>query len=585
MTALNVQQLALRPRGLPDDAITFSIADGQIAALFGRPGSGIRQVMRAIAGLEPVGGGEVRVGDMPVHTLSPNKRRIGLVQRDSALFAGSVKDNVAFGLKHAGWPKGDRGRRIAEVLELVGMTGAEDDPIDALTEGERARVILARAIAPKPSALLVESPTWFVPDVDKIPFRGRFREVFQSLEIPVLISTNDVQDAVGIADDLHVMHEGALKQSGSVSRVLAGPNSIETAELVGYVTLIRGEVSDGWILEPGAGAIAFPAGFPLQGRARAMAHPAVMLGVPESSGLGCGVAGTLERVRAIGPTHLLDLRIGERTIEVRWEWDLNPPDGSEAIAVALTPGTLRFFNEPNTPRPAGSDKPEADRAQRERGGTPAAVSPDAGAEGGATDSPDTEAPAGAAPDDEAINVEAPADEAPVPTTNTIAAEPSDSTATWTSSEGETDATSGDATSEPPSADQSPSPFVSPPATERTVSREFTPSAGLMAEPPPASLDTPEITYTPREATPSAADSPFLGSGAFPAPAPPRTESPPAAPATEASLGQTSAADADETTEDDDSVELMAPWLQVSRPADEDGAPDKPADPHRGMPLD
>ena len=354
MTPLKVQQLVVRPRGAPGGPISFDVAAGQVAALFGRPGSGIRTILRTLAGLEAVGGGEVRLGDVPVHQLPPHRRHIALVQRDSTLFPGTVEDNVAFGLKRAGWPKSDRNRRVAEVLELAGMTGAERDRVDILTESERARVILARAIAPKPSALLVESPTWFVPEVDRIVFRGRLREVFQSLEIPIVISTHDVQDAVGIADQLLVVHEGELRQAGSVSRVLAGPRSIEVAELVGYVTLIRGQVEDGWILEPGAGVINIPPGFPLQGTARALAHPAVMLGVPEQSGLGCGVFGTLERVRAIGPTHLLDLRIAGRTIEVRWEWDLNPPAPSDVISVAVTPGTLRFFNEPSVRRPAAS---------------------------------------------------------------------------------------------------------------------------------------------------------------------------------------------------------------------------------------
>lgn len=542
MTALNVHQLALRARGMPDQAMTFSIADGEIAALFGRPGSGIRQVMRTIAGLEPVATGEVRVGDMPVHSLPANRRRIGFVQRDSALFAGNVRDNVAFGLKRVRWPKGDRSRRIAEVLELVGMTGAEDDPIEVLTEGERARVILARAIAPKPAALLVESPTWFVPDVDKIAFRGRLREVFQSLEIPILVSTNDVQDAVGVADDLLVMHEGVLKQSGSVSRVLAGPNSIETAELVGYVTLIRGEVSDGWILEPGAGAIEFPTGFPLQGIARAMAHPAVMLGVPESSGLGCGVAGTLERVRAIGPTHLLDIRVGERIIEVRWEWDLNPPDGEEAIAIAVTPGTLRFFNEPTSQRPAGT--PELSAGHEE---------------------------------DEEREAE------PGPTSGTVPASATAQgavTSTWTSSEGVAGRAGGTADDEREAGAPR---FASTSTTETATdtapqlrpgaeTREFTPSDGLMAEPAPVSLDPPEITYAPRDT--SGGDEEFVSGSPFPAPAPPRSQAASSGPSTEAQPA------------DDDSVELMAPWLQVSRPArDEEDQPDRSPDPHRGMPLD
>ncbi|MGE3961243.1 MAG: ATP-binding cassette domain-containing protein [Dehalococcoidia bacterium] len=544
MTALNVQQLALRARGLPDEAISFTVADGQVAALFGRPGSGVRGVMRAIAGLDAAAGGEVRVGDTPVHNLPPNKRHVGLVQRDSVLFNGSVRENIEFGLKRAGWPKGDRSRRVAEVLELVGMTGAEGDPTDTLTEGERARVILARAIAPKPAALLVESPTWFVPDVDRIAFRGRLREVFQSLEIPVLISTNDVQDAVGIADDLHVMHDGRLLQSGSVSRVLAGPSSIDAAELVGYVTLIRGEVSEGWIIEPGAGAVQFPVGFPLQGRARALSHPAVMLGVPESSGLGCGVAGTVERVRAIGPTYLLDLRIGERTVEVRWEWDLNPPDAQEVIAVAVPPGTLRFFNEPNAPRPAGAgetgDRPDrAERADRDSRPETARAAAVAGSES-------AHEPVDLLADD--------AEEDPPVTV-------------WTSSSAAAEL------AEPPRTDAE-GLGAPAPSRPRVEVQEFTPSDGLMAEPPPPRAEPQAITYTPLDV--SERDAAFLDgwsdSSGAPAPAPPRTRAPEPPPRSEPEAPR-------------DDVELMAPWLQVSRPAREPEETPKPPDPHRGMPLD
>ncbi len=517
MTPLNVQQLALRPRGVTGDSITFSVGDGQIAALFGRPGSGVRAILRALAGLEAVRGGEVRVGDQPVHTLPPNRRRIALVQRDSALFPGTVEDNVLFGLKRTGWPKSDRGRRVAEVLELVGMTGAERDRTDILTEGERARVILARAIAPKPAALLVESPTWFVPEVDRIAFRGRLREVFQSLEVPIVISTHDVQDAVGIADQLLVVHDGEVRQSGSVSRVLAGPSSIEVAELVGYVTLIRGQVDDGWILEPGAGAIAIPPGFPLQGTARALAHPAVMLGVPDGSGLGCGVSGVLERVRAIGPTHLLDLRVGERTIEVRWEWDQSPPEAEAVIAIAVTPGTLRFFNEPNVPRPAASeegDEPGSRESGWRRRET-IAVGQD---EPEATDAATDEVPS------EAL------DEEPAP-------------------EGVEDDV-----------------FV----TSRAEVSEFTPSQGLMAEPAPPREDPAPVTYEPWEPS-TATPETFTADGApAPAPAPPRA---PVDPTRESRTD----------SEDDGTVESMAPWLQVSRPRDE--TPPGPADPHRGMPLD
>ena len=538
MTPLNVQQLALRPHGVAGEPISFRVGDGQIAALFGRPGSGIRAILRALAGLEPVRGGEIRLGEQPVQGQPPNRRRIALVQRDSALFPGTVQDNVAFGLKRGGWPKSDRGRRVAEVLELVGMTGAERDRTDILTEGERARVILARAIAPKPAALLVESPTWFVPEVDRIGFRGRLREVFQSLDIPVVISTHDVGDAVGIADQLLVVHDGAVRQAGSVSRVLAGPSSIEVAELVGYVTLIRGQVDDGWILEPGAGAIPIPQGFPLQGTARALGHPAVMLGVPDGSGLGCGVAGVLERVRAIGPTHLLDLRVGERTIEVRWEWDQSPPEADSVIAIAVTPGTLRFFNEPNVRRPAATDDEDDAQTQASGRARGAVVSADEDAP------PDREeadrSQASMPPGDTAAPVDVePEDFAPVDSTPTVE----------------------DAREMRPA---------------RSTVSEFTPSQGLMAEPAPPREDPEPERYEPYEPWQPSADAPetFTPDGApAPAPAPPRAPVDPSR----------SAPRTAQEAEDDDSVEAMAPWLQVSRPRDE--PPTSPTDPHRGMPLD
>jgi len=548
MTALRVQQLALRARALPDEAVTFTVEAGKISALFGRPGSGIREVLRVIAGLDPAASGEIRLDDSPIQGLPVHRRRIGLVQRDSTLFPGTVEDNVAFGLKRAGWPKSDRGRRIAEVLELVGMTGAEGDRTDILTEGERARVVLARAIAPKPSALLVEAPTWFVPEVDRIAFRGRLREVFQSLDIPIVISTNDVQDAVGIADDLLVVHEGVLRQSGSVSRVLAGPSSIEVAELVGYVTLIRGEVKDGWILEPGAGAIDFPAGFPLQGTARALGHPAVMLGVPDDSGLGCGVSGTLERVRAIGPTHLLDIRVGERTIEVRWEWDLNPPEPDAIIAIAVTPGTLRFFNEPNTPRPAASAEP-SDAMRTEDATLPSVAT--AGAPALA------DAEAGETPTEDETGTD-------LPRSVTAAAPETPETPE-----------APEAPPEEPSRERPQEPAA--PATPR----EFTPSEGLMAEPPPPRVEPTTVAYEPEERLREESGATFIGSGApAPAPSPPRTRVEEAPPTSE---------DVEHAEEraDDDSVGAMAPWLQVSRPpraGDDENAPPKP-DPHRGMPLD
>jgi len=452
------------------------------------------------------------------------------------MFPGSVRDNVLFGLKQQKWPGDDRDRRVAEMLELVGLTGAEDDVAGSLSEDERARLALARALAPRPSVLLFEAPTASIDEVLKADYRARLREILRSIPLTTVIFTDDLRDAVGMADDLHVMARGRIVQSGALSRVLSGPNSIEVAELVGYVTLVRGEVDGSWILEPNAGAIAFPAGYPLKGVARALAHPSTMLGVPESSGLGCGVSGMIERVRAVGPTYLLDLRVGDRLIEVRWEWDLAPPPRDQPIGIAVTPSTLRFFNEPHVRRPAASDGEEAsqtpdhvqDAATGESddasvGFDDADLGQDSASRGGAA------APVDVAPEDSEAADAAPAVE--------------------------------DARA------------MRPP---HSMVSEFTPSQGLMAEPAPPREDPAPETYEPYEPWQPSVDAPetFTPDGApAPAPAPPRAPVAPSA----------SVPRAADDGGGDDSVEAMAPWLQVSRPRDE--PPTSPTDPHRGMPLD
>ncbi len=359
MTSLDVRGLGGRVRGHPRvDSATFAVRSGSVGAIFGRPEAGKRTLLRLLAGLDRADSGEIRVDGNNVAGLPPHQRRLGVVMRDAPLFPGTVRDNVVYGLRAQGWARDDRERRVAAALELVGMTGTERERVASLNADERSRIALARALAPQPSVLLLESPTAHVDEVLKPDYRARLREVLRSIPLTTLIFTDDLRDAVGMADDLHVLSNGGLLQSGSLSRVLAGPASIEVAEMVGYVTLIRGDVEGDRILEPGAGEVQFPAGFPLSGTARALAHPATMLGVPESSGLGCGVAGVVERVRAVGPTHVLDLRVGDRLLEVRWEWDPEPPGLEEPVSIAVTPGTLRFFNETapalgrQAPRPA-----------------------------------------------------------------------------------------------------------------------------------------------------------------------------------------------------------------------------------------
>jgi thiamine transport system ATP-binding protein len=532
MTTLEVARVSGPARaGVPLDAVSFTVADGSIAAIYGDAHSGKRTLLRVIAGLEPAeNGADVVLGDSSVAHHPVHRRRIGTVLRDAVMLPGSVRDNVLFGLKQQKWPRDDRDRRAAEMLELVGLTGAEDDVASSLSEDERARVALARALAPRPAVLLFEAPTATIDEVLKADYRTRLREILRSIPLTTVIFTDDLRDAVGMADDLHVMTGGRIAQSGALSRVLSGPNSIEVAQLVGYVTLVRGEVDGAWILESNAGAIAFPAGYPLKGVARALAHPSTMLGVPESSGLGCGVSGMIERIRAVGPTYLLDLRVGDRLIEVRWEWDVAPPPRDQPIGIAVTPNTLRFFNEPVSPQPAPRDTR-----------IPQAEAPSAGA----TPSDDPEVAL-----EDAVAADEPVDDGePFPSTSDDEPEVVD----------EAEIVVPNLTSDEPNA------------LDDDLEVPETPDANAM--PSVAAMLDEDVESMARPA---------------PAPAPPRTIPPAYAPIpTPARRHEPGASTTGEPA--DDPSKGDAPWTQASSPA----SPKRPSPPsaddrddrHRGMPLD
>ena len=161
---LEVRQLDVHYRGRPQPAVrgaSFGLRAGEIGVLIGPSGCGKTTLLRAVAGLEPVSAGTIRLGDdavsQPGRTVAPEQRRIGMVFQDYALFPHlDVGQNVGFGLH--GLPRAERAARVAEVLELVGLGGAERRFPHELSGGQQQRVALARALAPKPRLLLLDEP-------------------------------------------------------------------------------------------------------------------------------------------------------------------------------------------------------------------------------------------------------------------------------------------------------------------------------------------------------------------------------------------------------------------------------------------
>jgi thiamine transport system ATP-binding protein len=141
------------------DAVDLEVAAGEIVALLGPSGSGKSTLLRVIAGIVAADAGRVTLDGIDITHLPTHRRSVGMVFQDEQLFPHmDVAANVGFGLRMAGVDKHVRSRRVAELLDVVGLSGFGERRIDGLSGGERKRVALARSLAPRPSLLLLDEP-------------------------------------------------------------------------------------------------------------------------------------------------------------------------------------------------------------------------------------------------------------------------------------------------------------------------------------------------------------------------------------------------------------------------------------------
>ena len=141
------------------DAVSLSVAAGEVVAVFGPSGSGKSTLLRAVAGLVDVESGRVMVDGVDVTAVPTHRRSVGMVFQDEQLFPHrDVAGNVSFGLEMAGVERGERDSRVAEVLTAVGLDGFGGRDVSTLSGGEAKRVAVARSLAPRPTVLLADEP-------------------------------------------------------------------------------------------------------------------------------------------------------------------------------------------------------------------------------------------------------------------------------------------------------------------------------------------------------------------------------------------------------------------------------------------
>ena len=220
---------------------------------WGPSGCGKTTTLRAIAGLESVSAGEIRLNGEPVATVHrhvpPEQRHVGMVFQDYALFPHmTVQDNVGFGLRHG--PASERRRRIDEMLTLTGLSELARRYPHALSGGQQQRVALARALAPKPVLLLLDEPFSNLDPDMTYRMRKELLRLLKATHTTAILVTHDHEEALGMADAVAVLRHGRLEQFAPPETMYHLPASPFVAEFVGQADFIPGTIHDAVVRTP-----------------------------------------------------------------------------------------------------------------------------------------------------------------------------------------------------------------------------------------------------------------------------------------------------------------------------------------------
>ena len=230
------------------DRVTLALGAGQIGVLIGPSGCGKTSLLRAVAGLERLAGGSVRMdgrllADAATH-VAPEERRIGMVFQDYALFPHlSVADNVAFGVQHL--QRAERAARVQQMLDLVGLGHAARRAPHQLSGGQQQRIALARALAPQPQLLLLDEPFSSL-DVDlRERLAQEVRVILQDSGTTALFVTHDQFEAFALGDVIGVMQRGHLEQWDDAYNLYHRPVSRFVAQFIGHGVFTPAHITSG----------------------------------------------------------------------------------------------------------------------------------------------------------------------------------------------------------------------------------------------------------------------------------------------------------------------------------------------------
>src|SRR5438874_3064190 len=243
--------------------LDLEVRDGELLVLLGPSGSGKTTVLRCIAGLEEPTAGDIVIGERVVTHAAPAERDVAMVFQNHALYPHlTVRENIAFPLEMRGLPHAHTARRVLDAATRLSLQSVLERMPSQLSEGERQRGALGRAMVRGPQLFLLDEPLSRLDAPLRVALRAELLAIHRSLAATMIYVTHDQAEAMTMGERIAVLHEGRLRQVGTPEEVYQRPADVHVARFVGTPGMNvlqgrgRGTGGEGRVID--AGSLAVP---------------------------------------------------------------------------------------------------------------------------------------------------------------------------------------------------------------------------------------------------------------------------------------------------------------------------------------